>query len=294
VADLGGAGRTDAGVHALGQCAHLRLEQRVDPGELGRALNRRLPRDVHVLAVLPVDSAFHARHEALARSYLYQLSRRRTALAKPWVWWVREPLDLGRIREGAAILTGRHDFRHFAEIDPRSTESTLVEVERVEVAEEGALVLVRIVASHFLWKMVRRLIGTLAQLGAGGLGLGDLARLIEGAPLAAGDPRPAEWTAPPSGLFLERVLYAGDPPLPPIAATVKVAAAPAPSSSEQRPRQRARERRTQRPKPRPKQRQEARRSPARPGPSPIARRGQRSKPRPGQPPRPRRGPRRPG
>src|SRR6185503_12557064 len=161
VIELGGAGRTDAGVHALAQCAHLRLEQRFDPADLCRALNKRLPRDVHVLGAAPAEPSFHARHDAVARSYLYQISRRRTALAKPWVWWVRDPLEVDRMRAAAALCVGRHDFRNFADVDPGVKESTLVEVESVEVIEEGALVLVRFVASHFLWRMVRRLIGTL-------------------------------------------------------------------------------------------------------------------------------------
>jgi tRNA pseudouridine38-40 synthase len=227
VRELGGAGRTDAGVHALGQCAHLRLNQRIDPADICRALNKRLPRDVHVLAAAPAEPSFHARHDAVARSYVYQISRRRTALAKPWVWWVRDPLDANSLRAAAQRLTGRHDFRNFAEIDPGTADtSTLVEVESVEVVEDGALILVRIVASHFLWKMVRRVIGTLAQVGAGRLALNEMERLLEGTPLAPDDPHPAQWTAPPSGLFLERVLYPGDPPLAPLTAITPVLAAP--------------------------------------------------------------------
>jgi tRNA pseudouridine38-40 synthase len=226
--ELGGAGRTDAGVHALAQCAHLRLEQRIDPDDICRALNKRLPRDIHVLAAAPAEPSFHARHDAVARSYLYQISRRRTALAKPWVWWVRDPLDVALLREAAQTLVGRRDFRSFAEVDPGAPDSsTLVEVESVEVVEDGALILVRIVASHFLWKMVRRLIGTLAQVGAGKLAPDELARLLEGAALAPDDPHPAQWTAPPSGLFLERVLYPGDPPLEAVTAVTPVLAAPA-------------------------------------------------------------------
>ncbi|HVR30989.1 MAG TPA: tRNA pseudouridine(38-40) synthase TruA [Thermoanaerobaculia bacterium] len=276
VAELGGAGRTDAGVHALGQCAHLRLEQRVDPDELCRALNRRLPRDVHVLAAVPAPASFHARHDAVARSYLYQISRRRTAHAKPWVWWVREPLDVDRLRAGAALLAGRHDFRNFAEppttrasvgqVEP-GRDSTLVEVESVEVVEDGALVVVRMVASHFLWKMVRRLIGTLTQLGAAQLELDQLERLLEGAPLAPGDPRPAQWTAPPSGLFLERVLYAGDPPLAPVRAITRVLAAPTLGEGAAGAPDRAarRGRRPARPVPRTRRRPPPRRGRARPG-----------------------------
>ncbi|HEX2463476.1 MAG TPA: tRNA pseudouridine(38-40) synthase TruA [Thermoanaerobaculia bacterium] len=226
VVELGGAGRTDAGVHALAQCAHLRLEQRFDPADLCRALNKRLPRDVHVLGAVLAEPSFHARHDAVARSYLYQISRRRTALAKPWVWWVRDALDVDRVRAGAALLLGRHDFRNFADVEPGGKESTIVEVETVEVIEDGALIVVRIVASHFLWRMVRRLIGTLVQVGAGHVTVEQVAKLLEGRLLGADDPRPAETTAPPSGLFLERVLYPGDPPLGRPTAVVRVQATP--------------------------------------------------------------------
>jgi tRNA pseudouridine38-40 synthase len=224
IVEMGGAGRTDAGVHALAQCAHLRLGQRFDTTDLCRALNKRLPRDVHVLGAEPAEPSFHARHDAVARSYLYQISRRRTALAKPWVWWVRDPLDVLRLRSTAALCVGRHDFRNFADIEPGSKESTIVEVDRVEVIEDGALIVVRIVASHFLWRMVRRLIGTLAQVAAGNLAAEVFARLLTGVRPGPGDPRPAEWTAPPSGLFLERVVYPGEPPLDPPTPVIRVSA----------------------------------------------------------------------
>ena len=199
-----GSGRTDAGVHALEQVAHLDLETRLPPETLRRALNDALPADINVLGVEKVTRQFHARHGALARSYLYQISRRRTAFAKPFVWWIKDPLDAGRMREAGALFEGMHDFRSFAEDDPRKT-STRVLVDRVEVAEEGELILVRLRASHFLWKMVRRVVGVLAEVGRGTLG----PRKVEGF-LAEESDEPARLTAPPSGLFLERVFYAGD------------------------------------------------------------------------------------
>lgn len=223
IVDLGGAGRTDAGVHALAQSAHLRLRRSVDPEALRRDLNDRLPSDIHVLSVRAVEDAFHARHSAQARSYLYQISRRRTAFAKRHVWWVHKPLDLGRMDRAAALLPGRHDFASFCE-RPSEQASTLVHVDRVEIAEAGSLVLVRLVASHFLWKMVRRLVGALVRAGGGDLTNDDLVALLEGRVERVGAGRPAEWTAPASGLFLERVLYDGDPPLPPIAPAIPVAA----------------------------------------------------------------------
>jgi tRNA pseudouridine38-40 synthase len=129
---------------------------------------------------------------------LYQLSRRRTAFAKSFVWWVKDALDLPRMREAARTLVGMQDFARFAErdddADERRERSTVVLVERFEIVEDGALVLVMIEGSHFLWKMVRRLVGALVEVG-------------RGEPLPSD---PARVTAPPSGLFLERVFYAGD------------------------------------------------------------------------------------
>lgn len=212
--DLGGAGRTDAGVHALGQTAHLRCRTAADPAELLFRANEALPPDINLLAVAPAPREFHARHAAVSRSYLYQISRRRTAFAKRHVWWVRAPLDGERLAREAQAAVGRHDFARLAE-RPSAQESTVVVVEQVRVAEVGELLLVRIVASHFLWKMVRRLVGTLVRVGSGALPAGTLAGLLSDDPAQAGL-NSAEWTAPPSGLFLERVLYPGDAPLGPL------------------------------------------------------------------------------
>jgi tRNA pseudouridine38-40 synthase len=221
VKEIGGSGRTDAGVHALAQVAHLRMEETVDPESFRRQVNDLLPADVHILSLVPAPPKFHARHDAVLRSYLYQISRRRTALAKRFVWWVKRPLEEGRMAEAAALLPGKHDFRLFCE-RPAEQPSTLVVVEGVEVVNAGGLILVRLAASHFLWKMVRRVVGTLVRVGAGELQLVDFRTLLAAKPLRAGRGLPAEWTAPPSGLFLERVLYKGDPPLGPVVPAVPV------------------------------------------------------------------------
>ncbi len=212
--ELGGAGRTDAGVHALAQVAHLRLARAVEPQTLRRAVNEKLPADIHLLALVPAPERFHARHHAQARSYLYQISRRRTALAKRYVWWIKRPLAVEAMVVGAAQLAGGHDFAAFCE-QPEAQESTLVVVESAQVTEAEALILVRVVASHFLWKMVRRLVGGLVRLGSGELSPREWEQLLAGGEPGA-DSLPAEWTAPPSGLFLERVLYPGEPPLGPL------------------------------------------------------------------------------
>ena len=173
-----------------------------------------------MLALLPAPARFHARHAAVARSYLYQVSRRRTAFAKRYVWWVKSELDAEAMAAAAAHLPGKHDFAPFCE-RPEKQESTLVVVERAEVGESGSLVLVRLVASHFLWKMVRRVVGTLVRVGSGELAVDEFRDLVAGGVVPRAG-TPAAWTAPPSGLFLERVLYPGDPPLGALAPAVPV------------------------------------------------------------------------
>ncbi len=203
--ELYGSGRTDAGVHALAQVAHLDVSTSLPAEGLRRRLNDELPADINVLAADVVPHRFHARHHAVARAYLYQIARRRTAFAKAYVWWVKEPIDVNRMREAARAFVGMRDFQSFADADEDPKASTLVLVERLDVAESGDLVLIRIEGSHFLWKMVRRIVGVLAEIGRGRLEPADAATF-----LAAASAAPARLTAPPSGLFLERVYYAGD------------------------------------------------------------------------------------
>jgi tRNA pseudouridine38-40 synthase len=198
--ELYGAGRTDAGVHALGQVAHLELYTSAPPEQIRRRLNDELPADINVIAIDKAPHRFHARHDAKSRSYVYQIARRRTAFGKPYVWWIKAPLDIGAMREAAALFTGKKDFRAFTDDDP-DEKSTVVLVERLELAESGALILVRVEGSHFLWKMVRRLVGVMAAVGRGEIEPGAaMSATIDVAAL----------TAPAAGLFLEGVYYAGD------------------------------------------------------------------------------------
>lgn len=195
--ELYGSGRTDAGVHALAQVAHLELYTSVSPEQLRRKLNDELPSDIHIISVDKVPHRFHARHDARARSYVYQISRRRTAFGKPYVWWIREPLDVPAMREAASLFVGLKDFHGFTD-DDRGEKSTLVLVDGIDVVEEGALVLIRVRGSHFLWKMVRRIVGVLAAVGRGDLKPRDA--LNDDVDVAA-------LTAPAAGLFLEGVYY---------------------------------------------------------------------------------------
>ena len=119
-AEFQGSGRTDAGVHALRQIAHLDLRRSQPLEALRRRLNDELPADINIRSVDSAPHRFHARHSAVARSYLYQVSRRRSAFAKPFVWWVKDALDLGRMQAAAACFVGLHDFRSFSDDDPES------------------------------------------------------------------------------------------------------------------------------------------------------------------------------
>jgi tRNA pseudouridine38-40 synthase len=211
--ELYGSGRTDAGVHALAQVAHLDVVTTLPPESLKQRLNEELPADINVLDAVGVPHRFHARHDAVARRYLYQVARRRTAFAKPFVWWVKEPVDVARMRQAARAFVGFKDFEAFAESDraeknPSFDEverSTHVLVDRVEIEESGDLVLVSIEGSHFLWKMVRRIVGVLVEIGRGALEPAASASL-----LTSSGGEPARLTAPASGLFLERVYYGTD------------------------------------------------------------------------------------
>ncbi|HXH25229.1 MAG TPA: tRNA pseudouridine(38-40) synthase TruA [Vicinamibacterales bacterium] len=202
--ELYGSGRTDAGVHALAQVAHLDLDTTLPPETLRRRINDALPSDIAILRVDRVHRRFHARHDAVGRSYLYQVSRRRTALAKPFVWWVKDELDVARMRQAARRFVGFHDFRAFSDQDPEE-RSTEVRLDTLDIHEDEDLVLFHVEGSHFLWKMVRRLVGVLVEVGRGGLTPVEAEQLLAGR-----SELPARLTAPASGLFLERVYYTGD------------------------------------------------------------------------------------
>jgi len=199
-----GAGRTDAGVHAIRQTAHLEVATMLAPEIIRQKVNELLPPDINILEARKAQPKFHARHDALTRSYLYQVARRRTAFGKRYVWWVKDPLNIAAMQEAARGFAGMKDFQSFTDDDP-AAKSTKVLMEEVTVKEAGDLVLIRVRGSHFLWKLVRRIVGVLVETGRGTLAPKDITRL-----LLEESNAPARFTAPPSGLFLERVTYAGE------------------------------------------------------------------------------------
>jgi tRNA pseudouridine38-40 synthase len=199
--DLFGAGRTDGGVHAIGQVAHLGVETDLLPLKIKYGLNDRLPPDICVINVEEAHPKFHARHDANARSYIYQISRRRTAFGKKYVWWIKDQLDVNLMNEAAKNFPGLKDYRYFTDDDAEQT-STKVEILHAGVVEFGDMLVFHVIGSHFLWKQVRRMTGVLVEVGRGKLSPAEVATFFR-----IKTDIPAKLTAPPSGLFLEKVYY---------------------------------------------------------------------------------------
>ena len=202
--DLQGSGRTDSGVHALCQVAHLDAKTVLAPEIIRMKLNDLLPHDINILEVDKTSTDFHARHDAKTRSYLYQISKRRTAFGKNYVWWIKDRLDFKKMEAASKLFTGMHDFSSFSDDDPEE-KSTKVLIDEIQLKEEGDLILIRIVGSHFIWKMVRRIVGVLVEVGRGKKSEKDIANYLN-----SKSNEVAKFTAPPSGLFLEKVLYEGE------------------------------------------------------------------------------------
>jgi tRNA pseudouridine38-40 synthase len=217
-----GSGRTDAGVHALGQVASFALEAEIPEENLLRALNRSLPQSVRVLRVEEVGEGFHARHSAARKSYEYRIFERRvdvldqekicSPFVGPYVWDCRWVLDVEVMERAAAMLRGTHDFTSFGASDPDLAQredgvagpNPVKTIFASEVRREEGLLRYRVTGSGFLHHMVRNIVGTLAEVGRGSLRAEEMARI-----LAARDRTAAGPTAPAQGLFLVGVEYDG-------------------------------------------------------------------------------------
>ena len=202
--DIQGSGRTDSGVHALCQVAHLDVNTVLAPEIIRMKINDLLPYDINILDIEKTSQSFHARHDAKARIYIYQISKRRTAFGKNYVWWIKDKLDFKKMESASKLIIGMHDFSSFSDDDPEE-KSTKVLIDDIHMKEEGDLILIRILGSHFIWKMVRRIVGVLVEVGRGRKSEKDMMNY-----LSRKSDEVAKYTAPPSGLFLEKVLYEGE------------------------------------------------------------------------------------
>jgi tRNA pseudouridine38-40 synthase len=202
--DIFGAGRTDAGVHARGQVAHLDVDTDLESIKIKYGINDRLPPDICVLNVEKTNPEFHARHDAVARSYIYQISRRRTAFGKKYVWWIKDDLDTYLMNKAAANFIGIKDFRNFTD-EKQEQSSTKVEIIHAKLNDFGDILVFHVIGSHFLWKQLRRMTGVLVETGRGKISPADVSSLF-----GSRSDIPAKLTAPPSGLFLEKIYYRRD------------------------------------------------------------------------------------
>ena len=197
------AGRTDAGVHALGQVAAFDPPRRFGRAELLRALNAMLPSDIAVREVAQVSDDFDPRRAACARVYEYRIMNRelRSAFEHRYAWQIREPLDLAAMEAAAGRFIGEHDFAAFRTLGTE-TKTTIRRIYRSQWERRGDLLLYRVEGSSFLRRMVRSMVGAMVEVGRGRMTV-DAA----GALLAGGDRAQSPAAAPACGLFLVEVRY---------------------------------------------------------------------------------------
>jgi tRNA pseudouridine38-40 synthase len=195
-----GGGRTDAGVHALGQTASFKMEWARDLSTLQRALNAKLPRDLAVKSLREVPEEFSARYSAQSRTYRYTVLNQpfRSPLQERYALWVPMPLNVEAMRLAANRLLGTRDLSAFGS-SPHGA-NTVRELIRAEVPCDGLRVLFEFEANAFLYRMARRMVGTLLEVGRGEIGLEEFQEIIE-RKRRAGD------SAPPNGLALVQVKY---------------------------------------------------------------------------------------
>ncbi|MBC5658821.1 tRNA pseudouridine(38-40) synthase TruA [Anaerosacchariphilus sp. NSJ-68] len=201
--ELAGSGRTDAGVHALGQVANFKTRSQMPCGELLEKLNHYLPEDIGVISAEEVDGRFHSRLNAVRKTYSYHIwnSPVHNVFDRRYTWAIDQPLDVPAMRRAAAELTGIHDYKAFSSIK-RGKKSTVRTIEAIEIEQTGADITLSFTGNGFLYHMVRILTGTLVEVGLHRKTPEDMAMILESL-----DREQAGVMAPGQGLFLVRVEY---------------------------------------------------------------------------------------
>lgn len=200
-----GSGRTDAGVHAAGQVANFKIDSKMKPEEIVRALNGNLRDDITILSAEDVSEKFHSQYSAKRKTYRYTILNRATrpALEKDFVWYVQYKINVAAMRKEAKTFIGRHDFRSFTATDPGNIEkNTIRKVDILDIRKKGDLITFEITANGFLYKMVRNIVGTLLAVGTGALPPGAVKEILKAKSRLA-----ARETAPAKGLRLVKVEY---------------------------------------------------------------------------------------
>lgn len=216
--EIRGASRTDAGVHALDQCAVVTVETRLDTPEFGRALEAVVPDDLGVVSCEVAPEGFDPIRDAVEKQYVYRIrnARRAPVHGRRGQWWVGSPLDEAAMGAAGSALVGRHDFAAFRNRSKGEPEDSVRTVRHVSVHREGEELWVVTIGDGFLYRMVRNIVGTLVEVGRGAWVPGLVAEVLR-----SRDRRRAGPLAPPHGLYLVQVVYPGDPPARPIASPLR-------------------------------------------------------------------------
>ncbi len=199
------SGRTDTGVHAAGQIVNFKTHSPRSLEEIRKALNALLPRSVAVLRAVEMPADFHARYSAKGKTYEYKIWNHevRSTFWQGRAWHVPFTLNTAKMKQGAKILEGRHDFRSFCTTDPAKKErDTVRDLRSLKVVKKGNLITITAEANGFLYRMVRNLAGALVELGAGKMEVSSLKKVLEARSRSS-----AGRTAPPEGLTLVSVTY---------------------------------------------------------------------------------------
>jgi len=202
--EIVGSGRTDAGVHCEQQFFHADIERPFDPEQMLYKLNSFLPKDIAFGAIRPVRADAHARYSALARTYIYRITRRKNPFLEGLALHFFRPVDVQTLNEASSLLLGKQDFESLSKVNT-DVNHFLCDITRAEWQENGHMLEFTITANRFLRGMVRATVGTLLDVGTGRTSLDDLRAILQ-----SKDRRKAGANVPPQGLYLVRVDYPED------------------------------------------------------------------------------------